>query len=386
MNKFPAMIAFMTVFLTLYGLLHYYFYRKAVNALHPGAWGHATIIIVLCILMFSPILLHLIEKRDTGVFYTAFAYIGYFWMGILFLAFSIYLVIDIYQAVIFVFSRISSPAILRCMPEARITFFAVLLIIAAINIYGWFEAGNIGIEKMELKTTKLPPGVDSLMVVLIADTHFSATNGLGPARKITGIIEGLRPDLLVSAGDLCDRGIRNRDEIEGLFDAIKTTYGKFAVTGNHEFISGIKESTEFTKNSGFRMLRNEVVEVAGFISIAAVDDPSGRTFEGSQGVSEAEVVAGLTPDHLNIFLKHQPKVEKGSIGRFDIQLSGHAHKGQIFPFTLIVSLFYKYMDGYYELGNGSGLYVSRGTGTWGPPIRFLTFPEITVVEFVRQNG
>jgi len=109
----------------------------------------------------------------------------------------------------------------------------------------------------------------------------------------------------------------------------------------------------------------------------------GRPSAVLQGVAESTVIDKLSPDKLNIFLKHQPRVEKGSIGRFDIQLSGHAHKGQIFPFTLVVSLFYKYMDGFFELGNGSSLYVSRGTGTWGPPIRFLTFPEITVIDFSR---
>jgi len=383
MNKFISLFTFLSIFLALYGLLHYYFYRKAVNALHPGPWGHTLIILVLCVLLLSPILLQWIERRDTAFLYTVFAYISYFWMGVLFLTFSIYLIIDIYQIVISVSSRAFYPVLLRCLPEGRVTFFAVLLIIAAINIYGWFEAGNIRIERIELKTSKLPPGMDSLRVVQIADIHFSAVNGMGPARRITGIIEELKPDLLVSSGDLFDRGMRHRAEIEGLFAQIKASYGKFAATGNHEFISGIKESTKFTENAGFRMLRNEVVDVAGFIGIAAVDDPSGRTFEGSQGIVEAEVLAGLRPDHLNIFLKHQPRTEPGSIGKFDIQLSGHAHKGQIFPFTLVVSLFYKYMDGFFELGEGSCLYVSRGTGTWGPPIRFLTFPEVTVIEFTR---
>jgi predicted MPP superfamily phosphohydrolase len=96
------------------------------------------------------------------------------------------------------------------------------------------------------------------------------------------------------------------------------------------------------------------------------------------------VLAALSPERLNIFLKHQPRIEAGSIGKFDIQLSGHTHKGQIFPFTLIVRIFYRYMDGLFDLGKGSYLYVSRGTGTWGPPIRFLTFPEITVIEFVKN--
>ncbi len=383
MTKFPSLIAFVTVFLSLYGFLHYYLYRKIISSFHMTGWGHILVILVLCLLLLSPIVLQMLEGREASVLNTVTAYVSYFWMGILFLAFSIYLLIDIYRAVIYISSRMFSPALIRFMPEGGITFFAVLFIITAINIYGWFEAGDIGVEMISLKTSKLPPGVSGLRVVQISDIHFSATNGLGPARKITGIIKGLKPDLLVSTGDLVDRVYKNRDLIAGLFASIEAPYGKFASTGNHEFISGIKETTEFTEKAGFRMLRNEVCEVGGFINIAAVDDPAAKTFGSPQGIEESTVIGRLSPDKLNIFLKHQPRVEKGSIGRFDIQLSGHAHKGQIFPFTLVVSLFYKYMDGFFELGDGSSLYVSRGTGTWGPPIRFLTFPEITVIDFSR---
>jgi uncharacterized protein len=383
MNKFPSMIIFVSIFLTIYGLLHYYIYRKAVSAFHPGPLGHTLIIVVLCLLLLSPVILQLLEGRETVALNTVIAYASYFWMGILFLACSIYLLIDTYQMVISISSRVFSPVLLNYMPEGRITFFAVLFVIAAINVYGWFEAGDIRVERTVLKTSKLPPGINGLRLVQIADIHFSATNGLGLARKITGILKDLKPDILVSSGDLIDNGLNHKEEIEGLFAGVEAPYGRFATTGNHEFISGIKKTTEFTEKAGFRMLRNEVIDVAGFINIAAIDDPAGKTFGASQQIPEAKVLDKLTPDHLNIFLKHQPRIEKESIGKFDIQLSGHAHKGQIFPFTLIVSLFYKYLDGFFELGNGSSLYVSRGTGTWGPPIRFLAFPEITVIDFSR---
>ncbi len=102
-------------------------------------------------------------------------------------------------------------------------------------------------------------------------------------------------------------------------------------------------------------------------------------------LSEEKIFSGLSSDRITIFLKHQPRVEKDSMGRFDLQLSGHTHNGQIFPFRLIVSLFYPYMSGLYELKDGSHIYVNRGTGTWGPPVRFLSPPEITVIEFVREE-
>jgi len=383
MNKFFSFFAFLTVFLSLYGLLHYYIFRKIVNALSPAPLTQTLIIILLCLLLLSPILLQLLGERDTGLLKTVISYTGYFWMGILFLASSIYLLTDICQFILFMSSRLFSPGLIKYTPDTRTVFYSVLFIIAAINIYGWHEAREMRVERISIRTSKLPPDIKGLRVVQISDIHFSVTNDLGLAQRIASLLKDLKPDILVSSGDLIDLGMDDREEIERLFAGISATYGKFATTGNHEFYSGIKECTAFTEKAGFRMLRNEVVDAGGFIGIAAVDDPAGRSVGEIGQISEVGVLNRLSPDRLNIFLKHQPRVEKESIGRFDIQLSGHTHKGQIFPFTLIVSLFYKYMDGFFDLGNGSSLYVSRGTGTWGPPIRFLTFPEITVIEFIK---
>ena len=90
--------------------------------------------------------------------------------------------------------------------------------------------------------------------------------------------------------------------------------------------------------------------------------------------------------HIRLFLKHRPKVEPESLGLFDLQLSGHVHKGQIFPFNLVTFLFYPVRTGFSTYSQNSSLYVSRGTGTWGPPIRFIAAPEVTVIELVNSNG
>jgi hypothetical protein len=102
-------------------------------------------------------------------------------------------------------------------------------------------------------------------------------------------------------------------------------------------------------------------------------------------VNEAELLAGLPRDRFILFLKHQPRIDQSSIGLYDLMLSGHTHKGQIFPFNLATRLLFPMNAGAYDLGKGSRLYVSRGSGTWGPPIRFLAPPEITVIELVRKT-
>ncbi|MFC1867330.1 metallophosphoesterase [Thermodesulfobacteriota bacterium] len=381
MNKLPSFILFITVFLTIYGLLHFYFYRKFTRAIDIGIMPHILLIVVLCFLLLSPIIINISAKTVPFLLTAILAHTGYIWMGALFLFFSVNLIIDIYRLIIHISARVFSSALIRYLPGEKITLIITLLIVACIIVYGRFEAGNIAVEKIKLRTTKLPPQLNTLRLVQISDIHFSTINGLKLAQKIKRKIVELQPDILISTGDMIDSGLQDKELTASAFREIKTKYGNYATTGNHEFISGIKEAVEFIEKAGFRMLRNESVTISGFLNISAIDDPAAKRFGTASDISEEQVLKTSSPDNLNIFLKHQPRIQNNSLGKFDLQLSGHTHKGQIFPFTLITSLFYPHQSGLFKLENGSSLYVSRGTGTWGPPVRFLAVPEITVIDF-----
>jgi len=121
------------------------------------------------------------------------------------------------------------------------------------------------------------------------------------------------------------------------------------------------------------------------MTIAGVDDIAGMPFHLAKVVDEVSLLQGNGQRRFTLLLKHRPIVDQRSVGHFDLQLSGHTHKGQIFPFTLVVKAFFPYAAGRFDLGADSLLYTSRGTGTWGPPIRFLAPPEITLIE-VRPRG
>jgi predicted MPP superfamily phosphohydrolase len=96
-------------------------------------------------------------------------------------------------------------------------------------------------------------------------------------------------------------------------------------------------------------------------------------------------LSSLPEDRFTLLLKHQPIIDAGAVGLFDLQLSGHTHKGQIFPFNLVTRLFYKRHAGLSKIQENAFLYVSRGSGTWGPPARFLSPPEVTLIELVRKE-
>ena len=385
MRSLFSFIIFLTVFLTLYGLLHYYLYRKLMRALAVTWPYHALIIVFLLLMLLAPILINILARQGSHVLATYLAHVGYTWMGVLFLFFSIHLLIDIYQVSVHLLSKTSLQIPTGLNPGNKISFLLAFLMSIAVIIYGSFEARNLKAETLVLKTKKLPTGSNSFRIVQISDIHFSTINGVNLARKIAGRIESLDPHIIVSTGDLTDRGLNEKQTVTDIFKRLKAPYGKYAVAGNHEFYTGINRATEFTESAGFRMLRNEGIEVAGLVNIVGVDDPAAKQFGIDPNASESALLGKLSNNKLTILLKHQPLVSEKSKGLFDLQLSGHLHKGQIFPFSLITSLIYRYHDGLFKLGGYSYLYVSRGTGTWGPPVRFLAPPEVTLIEFQREE-
>ena len=158
--------------------------------------------------------------------------------------------------------------------------------------------------------------------------------------------------------------------------------------GNHEFYAGIRQSERFLKAAGFKLLRNQEYGQDDLFRIVGIDDPVGRgryKEEAAANLSETDLLARSNSQVFTILLKHRPTVENASLGHFDLQLSGHTHGGQIFPFNLVVRHFYPHQNGLYRLDKGSTLYVNRGTGTWGPPMRFLSPPVVTLIELTSQD-
>jgi len=197
-------------------------------------------------------------------------------------------------------------------------------------------------------------------------------------------VERTQPDVLISTGDLVDGQTNSLSGLAIPFARVNPRYGKYAVMGNHEFYAGLPQALEFTTQSGFTVLRGEAVSPGGVVNLVGVDDPAGEALGLYRHVLERNLLTDLPQERFTILLKHQPLVEEEALGMFDLQVSGHTHKGQIFPFRLITGIFFRYNSGWFDLGKGSHLYVSPGTGTWGPPIRLLAPPEVTLYELFRE--
>ena len=373
---------FFAVFFGLYGLLHFYSFVKLKQALEPGPWPLAGLTLFMIMMVLAPLLVRLLERNAWPTLARLLAHVGYVWMGLLFLFVSCALLLDLYRVLMLLLQGAVRVDLSHLMPSPRVNFFAPLILALTVAIFGFFQALNIRTERIVIQTAKIPRDIGRVRIVQISDVHLGLIVRQSRLAKILECVTAAHPDLLVSTGDLVDGQL---NELAGLAEQIRqvnTPLGKYAVTGNHEFYAGIGTALKFTQEAGFTVLRGKGLTVSGVLSLAGVDDPAGNRFGTGHMISEKALLTDLPRSAFTVLLKHRPIPDDESIGLFDLQLSGHTHKGQIFPFTVLIDLMYPKSAGLLELGAGARLYVSRGSGTWGPPIRFLSAPEVTVIDLV----
>ncbi|MBN2398703.1 MAG: metallophosphoesterase [Deltaproteobacteria bacterium] len=374
---------FLLVFFLIYGGVHLYLFLGARASLALGTRSGILLALFMFIMVLAPVIVHVAERSGLQSLAHFFAWTGYSWMGFAFLLFCLSLVFDCYRILIHLGAYLSSLNPSTVIPPARLRFITLVILAAVLVLYGSFEALQISTERITIRTSKVPEEVGRFRIVQISDLHLGIIVREKRLERILEEVRAAAPDMLVSTGDLVDGETNNMLELSELLRAIDPPYGKFAVTGNHEFYAGLDQSLAFTRRAGFTVLRGETAEVGTFLTVAGVDDPTGRIYRTREGRPERELLAGPPLDRFSVLLKHQPVP---SPAPFDLQLSGHTHKGQIFPFTLMTRLVFPYNSGRHELADGSTLYVSRGSGTWGPPMRLMAPPEVTIIDLLHDGA
>ncbi|HAA05129.1 MAG TPA: metallophosphoesterase [Syntrophobacteraceae bacterium] len=371
------MSMFLVFFLLTYGGMHALVYHHARRL-----WvGHPLISCLVATFMvamvLAPIGVRLLENWGFSTLGQGLAYLGYVWMGFLFLSFCGFVVVSAGDGSAKLLSLVLGQSV---GPLARsATTLLVLALAAAASGYGAWEAWDIRVERVRMETTKLPTEIPLLTIAQISDVHLGLLVRSARLGRILAAVRAANPDILVSTGDLVDGQLDHLDELATDLQQIRPRYGKFAVTGNHEFFAGLGNALDFTKKAGFTVLRDQMAGSDLPIAVVGVD----YRVRGDRGGNETELLKSSKGDRFVLVLKHVPAVSKEDLGRFDLQLSGHTHRGQIFPFRLVTGMVFPMQAGFYPLERGSYLYTSRGSGTWGPPMRLGSPPEVTIIELVR---
>lgn len=381
------MFLFLIGFIMLYGGMHAYAFFRLCHAFTTKPTT-ALIMGWMILMTVAPLLVRLFEKTGNERAALWVAWPGYIWMGCLFIFCSALLTTDILRFAAWVANRLYGVAIPGCLTAAITCEIALFLALIASG-YALYAARNIRTDHIMVTTAKLPPSSPGIRIVQISDVHLGLLSREFRLESVLRAVRAAHPDILVSTGDLVDGRLSREDVISRLnrmsamIAAVPTKSGKFAVTGNHEYYAGLEQALEFTRKAGFTVLRNQSITLPEGITITGVDDPAGQRL-GIPVASppESDLVQSASDQQFRLLLKHRPVISATSDGHVDLQLSGHVHKGQIFPFNLLVRLIFPIPCGTTVTGHNSTIHVSRGSGTWGPPMRLLAPPEVTVIDIL----
>ncbi|MEV4094286.1 metallophosphoesterase [Streptosporangium saharense] len=248
--------------------------------------------------------------------------------------------------------------------------------------------GDPVIERVSVTLPGLDPRLGGLRFAVVSDIHLGPLTGIGHTERIVRMVNGLQADVVAIVGDLVDGTVAELGPLARPLRSLESRHGSYFVIGNHEYYTanGPDEWVEELRDLGVRPLRNERVEIAhagAVLDLAGVDDVTGSA--GGGGPDFERTFGGRDPARSAVLLAHQPvqAVQAAKYG-VDLQLSGHTHGGQMVPFNLIVPLQQPLVSGLGEV-DGTQVYVTRGAGFWGPPVRVGAPPEITLLE-LRPGG
>lgn len=386
------MSVFLITFLSLYSGMHAYAFIRLRGTFLPNHTATLVLAVWMVLMIAAPVLVRLAEVAGLERSALWLAWPGYTWMGALFIFVSTLLACDALRLIAWLLNHLQGASILWFM-TANVTCKSALVVALLASAYAFYDARRIRTDHVTVTTAKLPPSAGRIRVVQISDVHIGLLFRKSRLNGILAAIRAARPDILVSTGDLVDGRLSREDIIShqnrlaDMLASIKAPGGKFAVTGNHEYYAGLDQALAFTRTAGFTVLRNQTVALPCGITISGVDDPAGRRAGIPAPHPSEQALLGSAPvDRFRMLLKHRPDVPATSDGLFDLQLSGHVHKGQIFPFYLLVRLQYPIPCGTSATPGHSLIHVSRGSGTWGPPLRLLAPPEVTVIDIVPQGA
>ncbi|MGV1097875.1 metallophosphoesterase [Thiovibrio sp. JS02] len=377
-------LGFFSVFFLLYGAMHVYGLRvlgRACPGLRPWRWA------LLCLpLVLSPMLVRFLERMGFEAIALPLAWGAYLWMGFFFLFVVNAAALDFLWAVCRLAASVMPGGRRQDAWTAGGRFWLPLVAAAGISLYAWQEARQPILEEVTIVSGKIPAKIEEIRVVQLSDLHLGLLTGEKRLAGILALVRAARPDILVGTGDLVDGQTGRLNGLTGLFREIPAPLGKYAVLGNHEWYAGVAQSVTFLEAAGFTVLRDEARDVAGLLVVAGIDDA--RTSGAGAGKSgREEKLLRLLPGNIfRLYLKHRPLPPAHAGDLCDLQLSGHVHKGQIFPFGFLVRRVFPFPTGLIEVAVGKYLYTSRGAGTWGPPLRFLAPPEVTLIRLRPAPG
>ncbi|GAA2249700.1 metallophosphoesterase [Streptomyces amakusaensis] len=240
------------------------------------------------------------------------------------------------------------------------------------------------IKRVTVPLAKLPRSAHGFRIAVVSDIHLGPILGRGHTQRIVDAINAAQPDLVAVVGDMVDGTVADLGAAAEPLTQLRARHGSFFVTGNHEYYSGADEWVDHVRELGLRPLENERVEIAGGFDLAGVNDLEGEAT--GHGPDFARALGDRDTGRASVLLAHQPVVIHDAVKHgVDLQLSGHTHGGQLWPGNYLAELANPTVAGLERYGD-TQLYVTRGAGAWGPPVRVGASSDITVVQLASPKA
>jgi hypothetical protein len=363
---------------------HYYLWARLIrDPMWPQPWRQVATatLIVLALSIPASMMAWRTLPRTLAI---PMSWVGYVWMGSMFL-----LLVLLWGGEIARLSWVKYASI-TSVDGGRREFLAQVLAGGAgtfglaLSGWGvWSAVRPVAVKPVSIRLKKLPESLSGLRLVQLSDMHVGLTIGRDFVEDVVRKVNALQPDLVAITGDLIDGSVEDLGAAIAPLGGIRSKLGTYFVTGNHEYYSGADSWLEFLRDLGIRVLRNEHVELSKngeTFHVAGVDDWTAHRFGNGHGADMARAMLGRDTSKPVVLLAHQPiQFDEARAHGVDLQISGHTHGGQIFPFGFLTRLAQPFLSGLHRRGE-SQIYVSSGTGYWGPPMRIAAPAEITLIE------
>ena len=372
-------LVFLAVVLSITAGIHYFLWTRLARdpdwspaIVRAMGWAFAALALSIPIGLFAS------RGLSRGAA-APFAWVAFGWMGVMFVLFFTLLPMELVRA---------GAALAKVDPERRVMLARVLAGTAAVLGLGASGVGfasvmrRVGVKPVRVPLAKLPKALSGYTIVQLTDVHVGPTIGREFIEQIVRTANALRPDVVAITGDLVDGSVASLGALVEPLKELRAKDGVFFVTGNHEYYSGADAWIAHLRTLGIRVLRNERVALRDGLDLAGVDDTSAHNFGHGHGQDVPRAMEGRDPSRAVVLMAHQPKavLDACKLG-VDLQISGHTHGGQIWPWGYAVRLDQPHVAGLHD-HEGTTIYVSRGTGYWGPPMRVGAPAEITRIELV----
>jgi len=370
---------FFLVFFVLYASVNLYIFVRSWQALefvHNWRYLFALFFLFSSVAYFIAKIFS--DKLPFSLYFLA-VWVGSFWFFVVLYGFLSVLVIDFIRILNSGFHFLPKFLFSNLKLTKFLVFTLVFSIIALCGVLGYYNRSSIKVKELKIELNQKGK---EYKIVFFSDLHISVINNHKFLDKLIEKINELHPDVILIGGDLVDEksNILEKYGLVGKFKELKTKYGIFAITGNHEYINGANYIVEYLeRNCNIKFLRDTAVLINDSFYLIGREDRSIRFFANRNRKTISELLKNLPQGYSTILLDHQPlNLDEAVSAGIDLQLSGHTHNGQIFPLNFITNLVYEVSWGYKRKGN-THFYVSSGVGTWGPPLKIGNNAEIVLI-------